>query len=233
MRLANRLTFVPLLWGLLASPAYADYEYWGWYETRIPLVSKLPGTSEPVQLRLFTDQRFGLRYPGLGWQFFRLGPLWGVTPWCFIGTHFTTVAVQSAPSAFIQEYRGEVEPNFFGRLGDVTWNDRNRLEYRWRWNDAHFRYRNQLKLAYAPPGATWVPFIWEEPLIELNAQGFAQNRAEIGLGRQLTDALRFDVGLMLRSRANTTGGWDQDYVLNTYLYFAPKADPAFGQETGE
>lgn len=213
--------FAPLL---AAQPAAADTEYWGWFETRIPLVQALPGTGQPVALRLLSDYRWGGRYPGLGWSFLRVGPLWTLKPGLMVGTHFTSIAVQNAPGVFIQEYRGEIEPNFFGRLGDFTWNDRNRLEYRWRAADQHFRYRNQLRVNWAPPGQRWQPFIWDEPMIELNAQGLAQNRIELGVGYQFTEALRFDVGGMVRSRTTAFGApWDHDLVLNTYLYFAPAA----------
>lgn len=227
MQRAPRLVFAALLaWSAAAAPARADAEYWNTLETRIPLTAHAPLTGQPAAFRTVADLRYGFRYPGLGWEFFRLGPLWTVAPWCFVGTHLTTIAVQTAPSTFMQEYRAELEPNFFGRWGDLAWNDRNRLEYRWRWNDQHFRYRNMLRVAHAPPGAAWIPYVWEEPMIELNAEGFAQNRFQLGVGRQLGPHVRLDLGLMLRSRA-TAGVWEHDYVLNSFLYVAPNLDPLF------
>lgn len=233
----SRLTPLALaaaVWAAAATPARADYEYWSTFETRIPLASRAPLTGQPLALRMVSDLRYGLRYPGLGWDFFRIGPLWTVAPGCFVGTHFTTVAVQAPPGALTQEYRAELEPNFFGRQGDVAWSARNRLEYRWRANDQHFRFRHMLRLAYAPDGARWIPFVWDEPMIELNADGLAQNRFQLGVGTQLGPHLRLDVGAMLRSRA-TAGVWDHDYILNTFLYFAPALGPVFDPtaNTGE
>lgn len=220
------------LWAAASPAALADTEVWSWVEARVPLSAEAPITGQPVALRLFSDSRYGLRYPGLGWQFWRVGPLWSVAPGLMVGTHFTTIGVQTAPGAFMQEYRAELEPNFFGRWGDFAWNDRNRLEYRWRWNDQHFRYRNQLRVSCAPSGARWIPFAWEEAMIELNAEGFAQNRAELGVGYQLTDAARLDLGVMVRSRA-AAAGWEHDVVFNTYLYFAPDVAPLLGGPRGE
>ena len=60
----------------------------------------------------------------------------------------------------------------------------------------------------------------------------AENRFELGVGYQFTDALRLDVGGMVRSRTPAFGGvWEQDLVLNTYLYFAPAVTPAFDFNT--
>lgn len=213
----------------VATPASADYEYWGWYETRIPLLKALPGTGQPVALRVLTDFRYGLRFPGMGLNFLRVGPLWTLAPGLMVGTHASSVAFQDKPGVYLQEHRLEVEPNLFGRLGDFTWNDRNRLEYRWRIAGQSFRYRNQLRVNWAPPGQRWMPFVWDEPMIELDARGLAQNRFEIGVGYQFTDALRLDVGGLVRSRTPAFGGaWEHDLVLNTYLFFAPAVAAAFG-----
>lgn len=219
-------------WLLEARPARADLEYWNWTELRVPLASRAPLTGQPVHWRVFSDLRWGLRYPGLGWNFFRAGPLWTIAPWLIVGTQGTSIAVQSSPGVLLQEYRAEFEPTVLWRWGDFAFSDRNRLEYRWRFapgvQTGHVRYRNQLRMAYAPPGASWLPFAWNEPLIEFNGEGFAQNRAEIGVGYQFTPETRFDVGVMWRSRAQA-GTWDHDAILNAYLYYAPAITPLFDQ----
>lgn len=212
-RLTLSLTIAFALVLAVPAAASADTEYWGWFETRIPI-------ARPVSLRVLSDVRIGGRDPGLGWSFLRVGPLWHLAPGFMLGTHYTAIAIQDRPDVFVQEHRAELEPNFFGRLGDFTWNDRNRLEYRWRPADQHFRYRNQLRVNYAPAGAKLIPFAWDEVLVELNGAG-GQNRAEVGVGYQLTEALRFDVGGMVRTRSATWAAYDHDLVLNTYLYFAP------------
>ncbi|MFP5503015.1 MAG: DUF2490 domain-containing protein [Candidatus Sericytochromatia bacterium] len=214
---------------LPAAPAMADVENWNWIETRVPLSDGQAGA--PSQLRVFADSRYGLRYPGLGWLFLRVGPIWNLHPNWFLATHYTTAIEQTAPGAMAQEHRIEIEPNFFGRLGDFTYNDRNRLEYRYRVTGATWRYRNQLRFQYQPEGATWAPFVWDEALVDLSGQGFNQNRAAIGLAHLLNANTRVDAAYILRSRLGG-GVWEQDHVLNLTLCFTPGVAPIWGAAAG-
>jgi hypothetical protein len=213
---------------LAPAPARADVGYWNWTETRIPLTAKAPLTGQPVVWRTFSDLRFFSATPGLSMNFFRLGPIWTLAPWLQVGTQATAISLVGDPRGFTQEYRAELEPTLLWRWGDFTCMDRNRLEYRVRLGSAstaHFRYRNLLRVNYAPADARWVPFIWNEPLLELGVDGF-QNRLEAGVGYQLSPDTRFDLGLMWRAR-HAGGAWDQDVILNGYLYFAPAIRPLF------
>ena len=204
---------------LSALPARADYEGWAWFEARVPIAEK--GSAVPTSLRVNTDARYGLRYPGLGFLFFRTGPIWDLHEHLFIATHLTPGAVQSAEDVFTQEYRLELEPNFRWRNGALSFNDRNRVELRWIDGAPRFRYRNQLRAAWAPPGARWMPYVWDEILVDLAGEWVNQNRAQIGIGYQATDSTRIDVGYMLRSR-ETPSGWAHDHILNVVLFFQPK-----------
>lgn len=210
--------------GLPAGPALADVESWNWVEVRVPLTEGQHGL--PDSLRLFTDARYGLRYPGLGWLFFRVGPIWNLHPNWFLATHVVSAGIQEAPGVFAQEHRLELEPNYFGRWGDVVYNDRNRLEYRDRPAGASWRYRNQLRLQHQPAGARWAPFVWDEVLIDLSGQGFNQNRAAVGFAHFLSDSVRVDAAYLLRSRA-AGAGWEQDHVLNLTLFYAPRTAPVW------
>lgn len=203
---------------LAAAPAArADYETWLWLETRTPVV-RAPRPAFPrIDLRTFTDFRLNGRSDGLAQSFFRAGPLFFLTDFLFVGVHGTIYADRLPSGAFDQEARFELEPNLFGRLGDLTFNDRNRFEVRWREIEVRYRYRNQLRVNYAPKGARWIPYAWDEVLVDLSGLGLNQNRAQIGLGRMLTPTARLDVGLMLRSREEKDG-WAHDRVLNVALF---------------
>jgi len=204
---------------LVPGTARADGEAWLWVEQRLPILGT--GDALPrVSLRIFSDVRINGRSEGLAQAFLRVGPLFHVTPWLFVGAHGTLYADRLASGQFAQEARAELEPNLFGRVGPFTFNDRNRLEYRWRASGERWRYRNQLRVNYAPPGARWIPFVWNEILIDLSGDGFQQNRAEVGLGRVLGDRNRIDVGYLLRSR-HEAGQWHHDHILNVYLYLDP------------
>jgi hypothetical protein len=203
-------------------PARADGELWLWAENRVAVVKSERPAFPRVDWRVFTDVRMNGRNDGLHQSFLRTGPLFFLTDFLFVGLHGTIYADRQASGAFAQEGRLEVEPNLFGRIGDFTVNDRNRGELRERATGTRFRYRNQLRVNYAPKNAKWIPFVWDEVLVDLSGMGFHQNRLETGLGRVLGDGARLDVGYMFRSREEPTG-WAHDHILNLYLFFdAPK-----------
>lgn len=199
--------------------AKADGEVWLWSEQRLPLTGSTTAVPR-VSLRVFADVRLSGRSEGLAQAFLRVGPLVHVTPWLFVGAHGTVYADRLASGQFAQELRAELEPNLFGRVGPFTFNDRNRLEYRYRTTGERWRYRNQLRVNYAPPGARWIPFVWDELLVDLSGDGVHQNRAEIGLGRMLGDRSRVDVGYLFRSRLEA-GQWHHDHILNLSVYVEP------------
>lgn len=208
---------------LPCSPAVADVESWNWFEARLPLSEGQYGL--PNSLRVWTDTRFGGRYPGLGQQFLRLGPIWELHPNLFLATHLTTYADQVTPGTFEQEHRAEFEPNLRWRWGVLSFADRNRLEYRFgRPAGPRWRYRNLLRMNVQPAGATLYPYVANEVLVDLSGAGFNQNRASLGLSRVLSDSVRLDVAYMLRSRA-AAGTWENDHVLNVYLLFQPSVAP--------
>lgn len=212
----------PLLFALAAlvvsRSARADFETWIWTELRLPIVHAPRPTFPRLDWRVFTDARFARRADGLAQAFFRTGPLLFVSDWMFIALHATVYADRLKTGMFDQEVRAEVEPNLFGRLGDFTINDRNRFEYRWRASEVRTRYRNQLRVNYAPKGAQWIPFVWDEVLIDLSGLGVHQNRAEVGLGRMLNEHIRLDLGFMARSRKEMDGTWNHDGIVNLYIF---------------
>lgn len=200
------------------APARADGELWLWAETRVPVV-RAPRPEFPrVDWRVFTDFRLNTRNEGLHQAFLRTGPLVFATDFLFVGLHGTVYADRQATGAFGQEARLELEPNVFFRWGDFTFNDRNRGELRFRDGATRTRYRNQLRVSYAPEGARWIPFAWDEVLVDLAGLGFHQNRLEFGLGRMLDPRTRLDVGYLFRSRKEQPG-WAHDHILNVAIFF--------------
>jgi Protein of unknown function (DUF2490) len=200
-----------------ALPGSADEEAWFWVENRVPVIrTEKPGYPR-IDIRTFADVRLNNRSNGLAQSFLRVGPLFYLTNFLFVGVHGTIYADRLPTGVFDQETRFEVEPNFFGRLGPFTWNDRNRFEFRYRSEETRYRYRNQLRINLAPKSWRTIPFVWDEVLVELSGLGLNQNRAEIGIGRQLAPNIRLDAGFMIRSREDATG-WHQDGVLNLYLF---------------
>lgn len=223
-RLALAACAVSLALLTTATPARADGEAWFWIENRVPIVRADRPTFPRLDWRVFVDVRTNTRSEGLSQAFLRTGPLLFANDWLFVAAHGTIYSDRLASGVHDQEARLELEPNFFGRIGDFTFNDRNRVESRWRESGQRWRYRNQLRVNYAPKGAKWIPFIWNEVLFDLSGAGVNQNRLDMGIGRMLSDTTRFDVGYMIRSREEPIG-WVHDHVLNFYLFFDAPPPP--------
>ena len=218
MKRAVLVLFV-LLTTLVARTARADGEVWLWTEARVPIVRHSRPDFPRLDWRVISDLRINKRSEGLAQAFMRTGPALYTTSWSMVALNGTLYSDRLPSGVHDQEARLELEPNFFVRLGDFVVNDRNRVESRWRESNGHrWRYRNQLRVSYAPLGATWIPFMWDEMLFDLSGLGFNQNRAQVGLGRMLNATTRLDVGYMVRSREEATG-WVHDHVLNLYLFF--------------
>jgi hypothetical protein len=208
--------------------ADGDAEGWVWVETRTPLARDRGGRAW-LQLRSFADLRLATATSGIDNVFLRLGPIIDVAPWLFVGLHATAQADQTGVRGYDQEFRAELEPNFRFRFGDFAFNDRNRAEYRHRTKAdgatrESLRYRNQLRISYAPEGQWWLPFLWDELLVD-SIDGVHQNRLAAGLGFVVAPRTRLDVGYMLQSRA-ASDAWEHDHVALLYLFVdVPDAAP--------
>jgi hypothetical protein len=195
---------------------------WLWFEYRQPILG-LPPRLPRLSLRLFSDTRLHSAAGGLAQQFLRVGPILDAAPWLFLAVHGTIYADRRPDGSFDQEARLEVEPNFYGSVGRFSWNDRNRLEYRWRESGARVRYRNQLRLSYGPLVRRLVPYVWDEVLFDAR-EGFNENRVSLGLGFMLSSNVRLDVGYLLRSRV-VSDAWQHDHLLLVYMFVGPPPAP--------
>lgn len=214
---------------LLASPPVLALDGWLGTETRIYPWGRFEG--EPAfALRGMSDLRFEQAAGGLNTGFFRLGPLVDVNDWFFVAVHAFIGARRTADGEFVPEYRIEWEPNFHGRLGAFTWNNRHRLENRWVQGRNLNRYRNQIRVNFAPPGARWRPFVMEEVFFDLGEEGFNQNRVHVGIARMVGNDLRIDLAYMWRAIADplaTPGGapisatWKHQHVIVLQFVHVP------------
>lgn len=209
-----------------ARSAHADGEAWLQFEYRLPVL-RTPRPAWPrTDVRVYTENRLNGRSEGLHLTFLRVGPIVYPTPWLFVATHGTVIADHLSSGVFEMEVRAELEPNVFFRLGPFTFNDRNRVEYRWRASAQRWRYRNQLRINYAPQGAWIIPFVWDEVLVDLSGAGFNQNRASAGMSLMLWPNVRLDVSYLFRSRLERDG-WQHDHgVIIAIFVDVPVVPPA-------
>jgi hypothetical protein len=209
---------VALLVLFAPSRARADGEAWQQFEYRAPIVQTERPEFPRVAWRVYAEAREAGRFSGLYDSFFRTGPMLWVTRWLFVATHATfegtrTAAGCATPAVsscgqYVFEFRAELEPNLFGRIGPFTFNDRNRVEYRWRESGAKWRYRNQLRINFQPIHWRIWPWAMNEWLFDLSADeashAFHQNRLQVGVAFQLNPYTRLDLSYMLRSRGGAT-----------------------------
>ena len=202
---------------------------WFWFEYRQPIIGWADTPPPRLQLRVVMDSRFFVGTRGLDEQFLRIGLITDVNKWFWFAANSTFYVDRNLDTLAYQfETRLEIEPHFAGRIGPMTFDDRNRLEYRHRQpietpsrtlaGFDRFRYRNLLRINYEPAGAKWIPFVFNEWLFNLNV-GFDQNRLAGGIARRLSSNVRLDGAYMWRAiRPNTTSPWSHDHLLLCYLY---------------
>lgn len=211
---------------LWPAAARADGEAWLWYEHRVALTGAPAnaGNVPRASLRLTSDTRFNGRSDGLAFQLVRVGPILHAAPWYFVAMHGAAVALRKPDGGFAQQFRWELDLNPHSRIGDFTWIDRNRFETVWTNGTPFYRYRNMLRVAYAPKGAGWIPFAWNEVFARFDSAGLHENRAAVGVGRVLGPSMRLDVSYVLRSR-DAEPSWVHDHMLvvHVFLGIAPPA----------
>jgi len=209
-----------LMWSRVAS---ADVELWHWFEYRMPVAST-PGGVSKLMWRVNSDTRFNVRNKGLHLAFLRVGPMVEVNRSLMLAFNAVAMAERLPNGSFTTEYRAEIEPWLQGRFGPLQWQDRNRLEVRFRTDTYRLRYRNLLRFNWAPEGARSIPYIWDEVMVDLSGEGNHQNRLTAGVGILLWHNVRLDFGLMLRTR-RTDPTWTNDVVSLFSLFVGPPKVP--------
>lgn len=206
---------------LTAVPAHADGGAWLWFEYRVPAWRR-PPQAPRLTVRLWSDTRLFAAPGTVTQQFLRVGPVFDATSWLTLALH-GVVYLDLRPAGHYQaEARFEVEPTFNFRIWRFLFNDRNRYEYRWRETGDRHRYRNQLRVTYAPKGARLLPFIWDEVLVDF-ADGPNENRLAGGLGVMLNSHVRVEAGYLWRTR-RAQPEWTHDHVALFYIFVnAPPA----------
>jgi len=220
-----RLSALACALGVLLAPARAraSGEVWIWHEQHVRLHDDspaFPGT----KLRLMSNTRLSGRADGLEFFLARGGAIFRTARWFSTNVHGTAVGIRSGTGGFIQEYRGEVDLVPHSRLGDVVVVSRNRFEYVWREAAPFTRFRPMLRFAYAPRGATWVPFLFHEFFLRPTDPHVQETWSAVGIGRVFDKTSRVDLGYMLRGRYGANDG--VDHVLWLALFFGvPESAP--------
>jgi hypothetical protein len=202
--------------------ARADGEVWLWTEHQARLTSgsaDVPATN----MRFMSNARFSGRGEGLDVALARLGPVFTIAPWFSAATTGAAVAVRSGTGAFVQEYRAEIDLVPHVKVGDFALSSRSRFEYIWRESGPFTRYRNMVRVAYAPAGATFIPFAFVDVFLRPTRPHLQETWSALGIGRVLGGGARLDVAYMLRTRDGSGG--ELDHVAWLMMFFGPAAAP--------
>lgn len=185
----------------------------------------------PTHVRWITETRFGPPADGVSLVLVRAGPLWDLHPnVLFAANAVQNVQAESARS-FVPETRVELEPTLRATFGPFALNQRLRLEHRWFPGERRVRVRLQERLSYQPEGWGLAPFVSSEAHLDLAGEGFNEWRNVVGVSFKAGEALRLDVGYMVRLDAEAGGSprqgpaWGLGQVLSLALVYAPKAAP--------
>ncbi len=219
----KRATAIVGVLALIVAPsaARADGEAWLWTDHQVRLVDGTPDVPR-TNMRFTTNARLSGRADGLDFGLARLGPVFTIAPWLTTAATGAAVSLRSGGGAFVQEYRAELDLVPHGVLGDFTFASRNRFEYVWREAGPFTRYRNMVRVTYAPPHAKWIPFAFIDVFLRPTTEPHLQETwAALGLGRVLGGGSRLDVAYMLRAREGNGG--EVDHVLWMMMFFGAPA----------
>ena len=196
--------------------ARADGEVWLWTEHQVRLHDGdafVPRTN----LGLTTNARFSGRGEGLDFALVRAGPAFAVAPWLTVAASGAAIGIRPGAGTFVQEYRGELDLVPHTKVGDFVLMDRNRFEYVWRQAGAFTRDRNMIRVAYAPKGASWIPFAFVDLFIRPTRPHLQETWSALGIGRVLGASARLDVAYMIRTRDGSNG--ELDHVAWVTAFF--------------
>lgn len=190
------------------TPVLAATEAWMQLETEVALSKGL--SWRPNTLVFETDVRYRSTLAGTERVQLRWGPEWDLHEMLALKINHTAYNQQPTPGTFITEQRAELEPTFKGTIGGLDWEDRNRLEFRWRPTSTRWRYRNQLRVEQeVAPG--WIPFVSDEVFVDLSGMVLNENRISFGLAHDRNGS-GWEAGYTFRT-GHGPGTGIQDHLL--------------------
>ncbi|MBN1296729.1 DUF2490 domain-containing protein [bacterium] len=139
---------------------------------------------------------------------------WKITKWFTLSPCYRHVNERKF-STWTVEYRPHLNATFKWKIGQVSFSDRNRLEYRIRGNDENIRYSNKLTITFSAVSALAIyPYIAFEPFYDFNTSEWNKTRLFAGSDVSLTTQLKVGLYYVLEHRKKA-GVWYHVHVLGT------------------
>lgn len=198
-----------LLLGAVAAAAYdnGDWQVWNTDSTEFPV-------SRSMKIKAETQFYFGDSASDFYYAHVDAGLAWKAASWFEAGLYQRYIQEKKGTEWF-EENRPYLDGIFQGKIGSLTWANRNRFEYREREGAAEgWRYRNRLRLLSAK---CWTrlkiqPYADAEPFYDIRTDSWNQNRLSAGLTFKAASFLK--IGLYYMAQFNRKNGeWSNVNIL--------------------
>ena len=193
-----------------------DLQYWSAYNFKFKVYDNISLFINP-SVRI-NDDVSDLFY----WES-RQGVTLKATDYFDFGLHYVYAREKDfGDPEWIDEHRLEIQPNFKWTIFGLDMSDRNRFDYRSIEGEEKWRYRNRIKIGkdLSVSDFEFSPYIYQEFFYDFKKDEYNQNRAGIGVVKQLTDTVSLDVYYQLRNDKDSDGHWSNKHIIGTTLAFS-------------
>ena len=145
----------------------------------------------------------------------------GFADWVEFGLNYRQVTSRNSDDDWVTENRPHVNVTLMTELAGLYFEDRSRLEFRDRnEKDDIWRYRNKFSVKFPKLAILQMqPYIADEVFINLNQDGYNNNRLYVGSSFELVKNIKADIFYMWQS-TRSNGGRKDINVLGFNLKFA-------------
>ncbi len=189
-----------------------DWEYWSHYEVGGSI-------NEDLDFRVKPELRYDDNFSNHYYTHFDIGLDWKVKDWFILSPYYRHVN-EKKKGDWKVEYRPHLNAIFKWKLLGLSFDDRNRLEYRIKEDKEFFRYIN--KLTVKLPKVTQLkiqPYIAEEPFYDFDANELNKNRVYAGVNFKVVKNLKGGLYYILESRKSKED-WTNVGILASSLSYS-------------
>jgi len=189
-----------------------DREYWSHYEI-------IGSVNNTLDFKLKPELRYNKNFDNHYYTHIEFGFDWKFKDWLVLSPYYRHVNENKNDDWKI-EYRPHLNATIKWKFDKISFENRNRLEYRAKEDIEFFRYRNKLTAKMQKYTQFKIqPYLAEEPFYDFDAQELNKNRIYAGVNFKVLDNLKADILYILESRLKD-GVWTNVNVLGTTLKYS-------------
>lgn len=205
-----------LVFMLLCSIVWADWQWWNEFETNFEPIDK-------VEVYATAEQKFQNDMSDIYCYNFAIGGVYMFNKYLEVDLSYLfererEYICDDTWDDWLDENRIRFGPIIVWEMIGLKFNDRNRFEYRdLQDRENKWRYRNRLmaKKDILIKDFVFTAFMSDELFFDLEGEGLNKNRFAIGVAKEITDFLEFELFYLLES-CKSDSSWNHDTnVLGT------------------